>query len=148
MFHTQYSGRVRVPHVNEEPSLTHQSFKDEVDVNNILKRHFDARKPLPAVSLEHFADVSELTDYRDALENVRKVEGIFQTLPADTREFFRNDAAQFLDYTFEHGADKVNELVYGPPKPEVQDAISPAVSADPTDGQPPVEDPSSVTGDP
>ncbi len=109
------NGRLRVQHVNLEEERTHQSFKDEVDVNKILKRHRDQRLPLPSTDLT-YADVSGLTDYRDALDNVAKVRDLFMTLPATSRAYFMNDPASFLDWSFEHTPEEVDALVHGPPK--------------------------------
>ena len=39
VFHTQYSGRVRVQHENLEPSKTKQSFKKDSDINHIIAQY-------------------------------------------------------------------------------------------------------------
>lgn len=142
-FHTQFSGRVRVPEVNEEPSRTHQSFKDEVDVNNIVKRHTDGRIPLPSVGMI-YQDVSELTDYRDAIDNVKRVTEIFMSLPATSRAYFNHDAAAFLDWSFENDAAAVDALVHGPPRvAEVIDVPATTAPVGPAEG----EDPPITPGD-
>ena len=113
---TRKNGHIRVQEMNDEPSLTHQSFKDEVDVNQIVTRHQDTRAPLPSPQLV-YQDVSELTDYRDALDNVMAVQSVFSKLPSASRSYFHNDAANFLDWTFEHTPEAVDALVHGPPSP-------------------------------
>lgn len=122
------NGSNRVQHVNVGESKTHQSFKDEVDVTKIVTRHRDTRLPLPSTGLV-YADVSELTDYRDALDNVKAVEGIFMKLPSASRAYFDNDPARFLDWTFQNDAESIDGLVRGPPKPPEEPA--PPVAAVP-----------------
>lgn len=144
-FHTQFSGRVRVQ-TGEDPgkSRTHQSFKKEVDINNIVKRHTDQRIPLPSAGLV-YADVSELTDYREALDNVTLVRKVFDRLPSSSRAYFDNDAAIFLDWSFENEAETVDALMQGPPMPP-QEAppAPPAVPETPPDPPPPAEPPASA----
>lgn len=83
----------------EGRSLTRQSMKAESDINNILARyaktglltHVSERSPL-------YLDVSEVSDYREALEQVRVTSLFFGKLPASIRTHFKNDAASFLDF--------------------------------------------------
>ncbi len=76
-----------------------QSMKDECDVNLIVaqftKTGFMSHV---ATGLPSFVDVSELTDYRSAIEHVRSVEEWFSGLPAEVRARFRNDAVEFMEY--------------------------------------------------
>lgn len=83
-------------------SLTHQSFKEEVDVNNIVKR-FRNINGTDLMSYQgtfggHFGDFSGVTDYQTALEQVHRAEEAFSSLPAKVRKQFDNDPAQFLDF--------------------------------------------------
>lgn len=81
-----------------EPTRTKQSFKDECDINKIMAKY---RKGQVVTHLARgtprFADVSELTDYRSAIHAVRDGDRFFEGLPADVREAFRNDPAEFVD---------------------------------------------------
>lgn len=123
-FHTQFSGRIRVQHKNDEKSLTQQSHKDSVNVNNIVRRHREGGRPLPIIKDLVYADVSGLSDYREALDNVMKVQGVFMSLPSSSRAFFENDAAKFLDWTFEPDVtpEMVDALQIGPPQVPVPEA--------------------------
>lgn len=83
--------------VNNEPSKTRQSELDAADINKILKR-FEKSGILPMTNREGaYLDVSEVGDYRSALEQVRKADEYFAGLPADSRAIFENDPAVFLD---------------------------------------------------
>lgn len=80
-------------------SRTKQAMKDESDINNIVNR-FAKTGMLTHVSTKSptYLDVSAVTDYRDAIEQVRKTEVFFGGLPAKVRAHFSNDAAAFLDF--------------------------------------------------
>ncbi len=126
-FRTQYSERVRVSTTNLLEERTHQSFKGEVDINRIIKRHTDNRIPLPSVGMV-YADVSELTDYREALDNVVKVRGVFEKLPSASRAYFDNDAALFLDWSLQNEPAVVDSLVHGPPQTPSNGPVVPPVA--------------------
>jgi hypothetical protein len=136
------NGTRRVQHVNEQPSETHQSFKDSVDINNIIKRHRDTRQPLPSVQL-NYADVSHIGDYRDALDTVDRVSDLFMTLPAMSRAYFENDVGTFLDYAANNGPEELNALLDGPPTGPMNEPAPTEAAA----GPPPPEDPPAPAGD-
>lgn len=76
-----------------------QSMKDECDVNTILARYAKTGLLTPVTTMpQAFVDVSEIGDYRSALENVRQAGELFMQLPAHIRARFGNDAAMFLDF--------------------------------------------------
>ncbi len=83
-----------------------QSMRDECDVNLIVAQ-FTKTGFLTHVSsgVPSFVDVSEMTDYRSAIEQVRSVEAYFAGLPAGVRSRFRNDAVEFMEY-LESGASE------------------------------------------
>nr|QJB18840.1 MAG: internal scaffolding protein [Microvirus sp.] len=82
----------------EEPSLTQQHFKDETDINNIL-RQFNITRLLPEVSLSpRFGDFTGIGDYQGALNAVIAAEDGFMALPANLRARFGNDPAQLIDF--------------------------------------------------
>ncbi len=81
-----------------------QSMKDECDVNLIVERF--AKTGLIshlAEGVPQFVDVSELSDYRTVIEQVRKVDEYFAGLPAKVRSVFENDPSRFMDF-LESGA--------------------------------------------
>lgn len=86
-----------------------QSQKDEADMAHILSR-FRKSGMISHVNRRtgEFVDVSEVGDYRTALENVRKADAFFRGLPAKVRAHFGNDPARFLD---EAGSLSKEELV-------------------------------------
>ena len=82
----------------EEPSLTQQHFKDETDINNIL-RQFNVTGMLPEAPLSpRYGDFTGIVDYHSALNAVIAAEDDFMTLPAQLRARFENDPAQLIDF--------------------------------------------------
>lgn len=79
-------------------SRTRQSEAAALDINNIMKK-YEKTGVLPVIGREgFFADVSQMPDYRGALESVRLADEVFMELPAGVRSKFQNDAAEFLDF--------------------------------------------------
>jgi len=84
-------------------SRTKQAFKKDCDINMIMKRfkkvmNEDYLKMYNSYAGGQFLDVSQVTDYKTALEMVRSADDIFARLPAEVRKRFSNDAAVFLDF--------------------------------------------------
>ena len=82
----------------EEPSLAQQHFKDECDINNIL-RQFNITGLLPESPLSpRYGDFSGITDYHTALNAVISAESEFERLPAQIRARFDNDPEQLINF--------------------------------------------------
>lgn len=89
------------------PVITKQAFKDECDVNKIIKRW--ARTGL----LEHvnqykgsYVDLPEEMDYRTAMDALIDAEEAFSSLPAKVRQRFENDPSQFLQFVHTEGNEE------------------------------------------
>lgn len=82
---------------------TIQSMRDECDINKIVARYGVAELQLMATERGpgQYLDVSEVGDYRQAMEQVRRTDEFFRQLPAEVRASFGNDPAFFLDYMSE-----------------------------------------------
>lgn len=82
-----------------EPSLTKQSFREEVDINNIVQRYSQTGIVDHLNTLEaHYGDFSEVKDYQSALNAVIAAQERFEELPATIRDRFDNDAGMFLEF--------------------------------------------------
>lgn len=80
------------------PSRTKQSFRDECDINNIL-RQFNVTGQLPVGSVQpQYGDFSGITDYQSALNAVMAAQDSFLQLPAKVRAKFDNDPALFVEF--------------------------------------------------
>lgn len=79
--------------------MTRQSMQDECDINRIVAR-YEKTGMITHVVRESgvFADVSDVGDYREAIERVRRADEFFMRLPPLVRLEFGNDPAAFLDY--------------------------------------------------
>jgi phage internal scaffolding protein len=82
----------------EDVTLTQQHFKDECDINNIL-RQFNVTGLLPEAPLSpRYGDFTGISDYQTALNQVIAAEDEFMSLPANIRARFNNDPGQLIDF--------------------------------------------------
>ncbi len=80
------------------PSKTKQEFKDESDVNVIVDM-YTRGAPLPVqITPGQFLDVSELGDYRTALDTIMEAEEVFKKMPKAVKDAVGNSVAGFLDF--------------------------------------------------
>ena len=96
----------------EDESLAQQSFKDECDINVIVKR-FGLTGTMPeSVQTPVYADFTDLvTDYHSAMDLVLRADEAFMSLPAAVRVTFNNDAGAFVDFCSDaKNAEKMREL--------------------------------------
>ena len=96
--------------IDPDEGLTKQSFKDECDINNIMKRynatgavtHLNNRMP-------EYGDFSDPVDFQNALNTVLEGQSMFAELPADLRDRFGNNPQKLLEFLAE--ADNFDEAV-------------------------------------
>lgn len=82
----------------EEPSLAQQHYKDECDINNIL-RQFNITGLLPESPLSpRYGDFTGIGDYHTALNRVIAAQDEFEALPAQIRARFNNDPAELIEF--------------------------------------------------
>lgn len=105
MVYSYYNRPPKVKLVCPEETRTRQSERDACDVNKIMAR-FEKTGLLPVDGRDaYFANVSQMGDFREAMEHVRLGERFFSQMPAAVRSRFDNDPAAFLDFV----ADPENE---------------------------------------
>jgi len=80
------------------PSLTKQSFKDECDINNILRKYIKTGVLNASVKAQQMGDFSNVGDYHQAMNTVIAAHDAFMNLPSKIRERFDNDAGNFLAF--------------------------------------------------
>ena len=103
----------------EDASLTQQHFKDECDINNIL-RQFNVTGLLPENTLSpRYGDFTGISDYHSALNQVIAAEDEFMRLPANIRARFNNDPAQLIDF-LEKSDNKDEAIKLGLVNPSVE----------------------------
>lgn len=82
----------------EDPSLTQQQFKEDVDINVLLER-FKVTGQMPqGVRLPTYGDFSAVTDFRSAQDAILKAKNAFMELPASVRAKFDNDPQKLLEF--------------------------------------------------
>jgi phage internal scaffolding protein len=87
--------------VFSEPSLTQQHFKDECDIDRILKKYSETGflvNPLEARRPAKWGDFSSVADYQASMNRLVQVQEAFDALPSRVRERFRNDPMQMLAF--------------------------------------------------
>lgn len=95
-----------------EEGKTRQEDAASADVNVILARALRGSVPLPQ-PLEDlvYADVSTITDFREAMERVTRAQTAFMQLDARVRKEYDNDPALFLDaFRSPEGLTRLEEL--------------------------------------
>jgi phage internal scaffolding protein len=81
-----------------EPTLAQQNFKDESDINYIV-RQFGITGELPGKPLSpQYGDFTGVLDYHSAVNAVLAAQDDFMELPAQMRARFDNDPAQLIDF--------------------------------------------------
>lgn len=116
-FRTAYDGLQKTvsdetSYFDVKPSLTKQSFRDECEINNIMKKwqKTGMMDHLAKVSPQ-FGDFSNYTSdsYQDALNIVITAQEAFAALSSDIRGRFYNDPTYFLDFV--NNPDNADEIV-------------------------------------
>lgn len=109
----------------ELPSMTQQSFKEECDINEIVRR-FGLTGQLP----ENFkapvsGDFTGITDFQSAMNAVIEAQDQFDSLPAVIRAEFKNDPQSLMSFVADDAnRDRAIELGLIPKPPErTRDAV-------------------------
>lgn len=98
-FQIAYQPTIRVQVFFPDPTLTKQSFKDECDVNNIMKK-FEKTGLLDHVN-NHKGDYGNYIgyeDYQTSLNRIASAQDAFNTIPASIRARFDNSPLEFLRF--------------------------------------------------
>lgn len=126
-FQNAYSESVRDSDlVCPEPSLAQQSFKDDADINVMLEK-FKVTGVMPqGVVMPSYGDFTGVSDYRTAVDAIKKASDAFMELPANIRARFENDPQLFLEFC----ADEKNrdEAVRLGLVPKTPDPVEPPVT--------------------
>lgn len=101
----------RVQKFFKKPSMTKQSFKDEVNINNIMAKfqksgaitHYAKHAP-------NYGDATHI-ELHDALNVVADAETMFEELPSSLRKRFDNNPEKFLEFVQdEKNLEEMREL--------------------------------------
>lgn len=114
----------------QHPSMAKQEFKSECDVNKIVQLYRQG-SPMPVqVRSGQFADVSEMPDYKTAVETVMEAEEIFGKMSMDVKNACGNTVAGFLDWVQDpDNKDQLIELGLMPAETAPPEAAPAGVAA-------------------
>ncbi len=133
-----------------DDGLTKQAFKDECDINNVMRR-FEKDGVLEHVNKFQgdYGDFAAVQDYHTSLNEVLDASEAFNSLPAKMRKKFNNDPGEFLEFvTDDRNRDEMREmglLSASATEPPEDAPGGPAVSPAP---QPTPPEPPATEGEP
>lgn len=130
---SQWTGGPHRPR-GEGESRTKQAFAKDADINRILERFRKTGTLPPGKGVPEYLDVSEVGDYKTAMDQLIQAEEDFRMLPYDVREACDHNAGKFLDMMADPEDRKILEskgLKEAPPEPEpvVETEVEPASEA-------------------
>lgn len=137
-YYKRKNGTTGVRTINTLRSMTDQSFKDQCDVNNIVKR-YEQTGQMPHVTraVGQYMDSTELQDYSESMQRVLNANDAFLQLPATIRDRFANDPAKLIEFmqnpqNYDEGvklglvAEKVQTKTQGETKRDQREQQTPA----------------------
>lgn len=87
--------------IDPAENRTQQQFKDDADINTIVKR-FGLTGKLPVLpDMPMVGDFTEVTDFHTAMNVVRKAQEEFARIPSDLRKRFGDDPAQLMEFMYD-----------------------------------------------
>lgn len=82
----------------KDESRTKQSFKEESDINEIVRR-FGLTGQLPeGIRAPEYGDFEGIYDFHSAMNQVAAAREAFEAMPAEIRTRFHNDPGAFVDF--------------------------------------------------
>lgn len=95
-----------------DDGVTQQSFKDECDINTIVKR-FGLTGEMPGgFAMPVSGDFSGIGDFQSAMNAVRAAQEAFDSLPGEMRARFANDPQRLISF-LEDGANRDEAVKLG-----------------------------------
>lgn len=95
------NGRVRVVREFDSlsrPSRVQKHFKDDTDINKIIKKYHAEQRLLQAPNKGYYGDFSNAPTYLEARQSLINAQVAFNNLPSDVRKRFDNDPHQLLSF--------------------------------------------------
>jgi len=105
-----------------DESVVQQQFREETDVNTIMRRFGvtgSAPAPVPGAM---YVDLTDISDFDSVSDVVDRARAGFAVLPAEVRESFRNDPNELAKFVSQASYRELQErgfVVPGLPVPEV-----------------------------
>lgn len=104
--------------LKKNPPRTKQDFREECDVNQILRRFMKTGEmPVPNAT-PRYVDAASLPDLQTSLHIMQEAEAHFLKLPAQVRKHFDNNPQAFVDFaTKPENLEQLREWKIAPPAP-------------------------------
>jgi len=97
--YTKYeNGRLRIRSLNEEPTRTDQTQKEQCDVKNIMKKYGNKLSNVPDPIKGLQGDFSEIPSFQQMQDILNQASTTFNSLPSKLRKRFDNDPAEMVKF--------------------------------------------------
>jgi len=141
------SAFIRHPRMTQDDdgvSNTRQEFRDECDINVLMKKYEKSGLLPTNAGSPQYGDFGNLPDFMEAQNTIAKANEAFALLPASVRLRFGNDPAEFVDFASD--PDNLSDMRrWGLAPPASDEAVLGAAGGAPG-GQPPAPAPVSNEG--
>ena len=95
----------------EDASRTKRSFKEECDINTIMRRFGVSGAAPQNVRAPTYQDFEEVFDFRSAMHVLMDAEKSFMAMPSEVRKRFGNDPQEFVEFcSSEANLDEMKRL--------------------------------------
>lgn len=84
--------------VCRDPSRAKQEFRDECDINTIVKRFGITGKMPQGVRMPMFGDFDQVSNFHEAANAIAAARESFSAMPAEVRSRFNNDPEVFVQF--------------------------------------------------
>jgi len=101
--------RVQLSIPEDEVIRVEQTHKDEVNINNIVKRHGMDLIAKTAALQQFTYDDNPNNDFQETMNMILKAKESFSSVPSEIRKKFDNDPAKFMDFI--HNGDNQQQLI-------------------------------------
>lgn len=100
---TRYeNGRLRVRTINEEPTKTDQTQKEQCDIKNIMKMYGansdQAYKNIPEAMKGIQGDFTNIPTFQQMCDTLNQAQASFDALPSKLRKRFDNDPKELISF--------------------------------------------------
>lgn len=103
--------RERGTHRGGGKVITRQADAQAADINILVNRWLQTGLAPQTLKKPMYGDFSNASDYKTAVDNIKKADDLFFSLPAKVRAHVDNDPAKFLSMIFDPDRnDEVKEL--------------------------------------
>jgi len=132
-FQKNYQPTERVQLTFPDSTMTKQSFKDECDINNIMKK-YEKNGLIDHLNNTRgeYGDFIGFSDYQTSLNEIKAADEAFATIPAAIRARFNNNPSEFLEFVQdEKNADEMIRLglANGPDKTAIPQEVEDQAAA-------------------